>query len=338
MDPFLLSSYQFDLPSELIAKTPAAPRDHSRLMLLNRTTGKIDECRFYELPSLLQTGDTLVFNDTRVIPARLLGKREKGGNAEIFLLEEEKGGLWKALVKPGKKLQIGSKVYFGEDFAAEITVILEDGVRLIRFLHEAPFYDLLYRYGKIPLPPYIVREADKADEETYQTVYAASPGAVAAPTAGLHFTPSLLQHLNEKGIEEAHITLHVGLGTFKPIQVEDIRTHAMHHERYHISEQAATRINQTKGRIISVGTTSSRTLESVGKPIPAGSGETSIFIYPGYTFKATDALLTNFHLPGSSLLLLVSAFAGSELIREAYAKAIERKFRFYSYGDAMLIV
>lgn len=338
MDAFLLSSYQFNLPSDLIAKTPVEPRDHSRLMIVNRAKGTIEEARFFEFPQLLDKGDTLVFNDTKVIPARLLGKRDNGSGAEVFLIEEERPGEWRTLVKPGKKLQPGARVTFGPDFFCEVLAILEEGIRLVRFHHEGNFYELLQRYGKIPLPPYIDRPAEKKDEETYQTIYAAAPGAVAAPTAGLHFTPSTFDELNKKGIAQAHVTLHVGLGTFKPIQADDIRQHKMHQERYFITEEAAHTINQTPGRLICVGTTSSRTLESVGLPATSRTGETSIFIYPGYTFKATQALLTNFHLPGSSLLLLVSAFAGGELIKEAYTKAIERRFRFYSYGDAMLIL
>jgi len=340
MDPFLLSSYQFELPADLIAKTPMEPRDHSRLMIVNRAAGTIEECRFFELPQLLNSGDTLVFNNTRVIPARLLGQRENGGEAEVFLIEERKEGLWKALVKPGKKLQPRARVFFGPDFSCEIVEILKDGLRSIRFFHEEQnsFETLLHRYGKIPLPPYIDRAAEKKDEENYQTIYAASPGAVAAPTAGLHFTQRTFDDLAKKHIQRAEITLHVGLGTFKPLQVDDIREHVMHHERYFVTDVAAATINRNQGRLICVGTTSARTLESIGLPITAQQGETSIFIYPGYTFKAAQALLTNFHLPGSSLMLLVSAFAGRELIREAYAKAIERRFRFYSYGDAMLIL
>lgn len=338
MDPFLLSSYQYDLPKELIAKTPVQPRDHSRLMVVDRKTGSIEEGLFFEIPQLLNKGDTLVINDTKVIPARLLGKREKGGEAEVFLINAVEDGLWKALIRPSKKIPPGSKVIFGPDFYCEVHASIEEGVRLVRFYHQAPFESLLHQYGKMPLPHYIDRPVDKRDEETYQTIYAASPGAVAAPTAGLHFTFDRLAELNQKGIQQAKITLHVGLGTFKPVQVEDIRHHKMHTEQYVISKEAAQTINQTSGRIICVGTTSSRTLESVGRPVPSTSGETSLFIYPGYFFKVTDALITNFHLPGSSLLMLVSAFGGLELIREAYARAIERHFRFYSYGDAMLIL
>ena len=338
MDPFLLSSYQFDLPEDLIAKQPAEPRDHSRLMILDRKRQTIEEAKFFELPQFLNSGDLLIFNDTRVIPARLLGKREQGGAAEVFLIEEQKDGTWKALVKPGKKLPVGAWIYFGEDFKGEVVAILEEGLRLIRFHHQGEFYAALSRFGKLPLPPYMGREAEKKDEVSYQTIYAANPGAVAAPTAGLHFTKRVLGDLQFKGIGEAHLTLHVGLGTFKPIQVDDVREHQMHREKFFISETAAETINTVGGKRVCVGTTSARTLESVGVPVKAGSGDTSIYIYPGFIFSATEALLTNFHLPGSSLLLLVSAFAGSEFIREAYAKAIERRFRFYSYGDAMLIL
>ncbi len=334
---FSLTDYQFDLPQELIAQAPCNPRDSSRLMLVERATGRISECVFRDLPTLLEPGDCLVFNDTKVIPARLIGRRPGGGLAELLLIRRLPDATWEALGRPGRKLQLGTRLLFGPDFSAEIVELLPDGVRRVRFFGE--FESGLERYGRMPLPPYIQRETAASDKERYQTVYAANPGAIAAPTAGLHFTEELLNSL--KGISQAKVTLHVGLGTFKPVQVEDIRQHPMHQELCLIPEATADLLNGRTKRSICVGTTSCRTLESAADPkglIHAGSYETRLFIYPGYSFKATDALLTNFHLPGSSLLMLVSAFAGYELMREAYAKAIEKRFRFFSYGDAMLIL
>ncbi|MBS4168279.1 tRNA preQ1(34) S-adenosylmethionine ribosyltransferase-isomerase QueA [Parachlamydia sp. AcF125] len=341
--PYQLSSYHFDLPPELIAQHPCYPRDHSRLMIVDRKAGSLSELPFYELPHLLQKGDKLIFNNTKVIPARLLGRRTTGGQAEVFLKTQRSEGVWEVLVKPGKQLGKGSKVVFSETFSCEVIEVLTGGARCVRFFYEGDFQQALEKHGKIPLPKYIKREPDtQEDGESYQTVYAAHPGAVAAPTAGLHFTQPLLEQLKTQGIERIELTLHVGLGTFLPIKVEDIRKHQMHEESFMISDEAAMQLNEgLAGRLICVGTTSCRALESAaGRStiIQPGEYSTDIFISPGYKFRKMQALLTNFHLPCSSLLVLVSTFAGHELIREAYQKAVKEKFRFYSYGDAMLIL
>lgn len=341
--PYHLSSYHFDLPQELIAQHPCTPRDHSRLMVVDRGSGILSEIPFYELADFLQKGDSLIFNNTKVIPARLLGKRLTGGQAEVFLKAQRSDGTWEVLVKPGKQLGLGSKVIFSETFSCEIVDVLPEGARCVRFFHEGDFNQVLEQHGKIPLPKYIKREPDvKEDGERYQTVYAAHPGAVAAPTAGLHFTQPLLNRITSKGVERIEVTLHVGLGTFLPIKVEDIRDHQMHDESFFISVQAAQQLNNpSSGRQICIGTTSCRALESAAghsSIIQPGEYSTDIFISPGYQFRKMQALLTNFHLPCSSLLVLVSTFAGHELIREAYQKAVKEKFRFYSYGDAMLIL
>lgn len=343
-DPYSLSSYQFDLPPHLIAQYPCVPRDHSRVLIVDRATGNLSEMRFYELADLLQEGDSLVFNDTRVIPARLLGKREHGGEAEIFLLKRRSLDTWEAIGRPGKKLKVGSQVTFGEGFSCVVTEVLEGGGRVVRFNWKRTFEEALEQYGKLPLPPYIRQGTQElGDAECYQTVYAKHSGAVAAPTAGLHFTDSLLKRLSDKNIEQIKVTLHVGLGTFKPVQEEDIRLHPMHSEKFIISPEAADQLNQRSvtGKQICVGTTCCRALESACQKssiIQAGEYDTNIFIYPGYQFKYVQSMLTNFHLPGSTLLMLVSAFAGYDLMKEAYAKAIKENFRFYSYGDAMLIL
>lgn len=342
-DPYLLSSYQYELPQELIAQKPCHPRDHSRLMILNRHNGSIQEGVFKEIENLLSPEDRLIFNNTKVIPARLIGKKSTGAKVEIFLNKPLNADsfIWEAIVRPGRKLKTGSRVDFGEDFYAEILESTADGGRIVKFFCDGDFEQLLQKYGQMPLPHYIERDQPLSlDKSCYQTIYAKNPGAVAAPTAGLHFTSELLQKLEKKMIHQTWITLHVGLGTFRPVKTEDIREHHMHHERLMITSQAAEEINSTKGRKIAIGTTGCRTLESAssnGLIIP-GSFETNLFIYPGYKFKSVQGLLTNFHLPGSSLMMLVSAFAGREFIMEAYAKAIERKFRFFSYGDAMLIL
>lgn len=339
-----LSSYDFTFDESLIAKYPHTPRDESRLMIVDRSTGNLSEIMFKEISHLLGKGDALVFNDTKVIPARLIGKRESGGEAEIFLLKEIHTNHWRALVRPGKKLPTGSKVIFGNDLYCEINKVYDDGSRSVTFYGEKPFEELLERYGQIPLPQYMKRAPEEAiDSHRYQTVYAKNRGAVAAPTAGLHFTDSLLNTLTNKGVNQHHLTLHVGLGTFKPVQVEDVREHEMHSETCHINEETAATLNQigAQNKIISVGTTTCRTLESAARKkgvITPGSLDTDIFIYPGYDFKFTRALLTNFHLPKSTLLMLVSAFAGHDLIMEAYSKAVKEKYRFFSYGDAMLIL
>jgi S-adenosylmethionine:tRNA ribosyltransferase-isomerase len=343
-DLHLLSSYKFDLPEHLIANYPCTPRDHSRLMIVDRKSGIISEMKFFELKDFLEKDDSLVFNDTKVIPARLFGRRETGGIAEIFLTKLLRLDTWEALAKPGKKLKNNDKVYFGPDFSAEIIDSLDDGRKIVTFHYEGEFETLLAKYGSIPLPSYIKRDVDlKVDADRYQTVYAKSSGAVAAPTAGLHFTKELMDGLSNKGVLSNFITLHVGIGTFRPVQVDDIRQHKMHAEKVMISEKTAENLNAKlkNSRQICVGTTCCRSLESsVGSDgkISPGSHETSIFIYPGYKFKYVDHLLTNFHLPGSSLMMLVSAFAGYDLIMEAYQKAIKEKYRFFSYGDAMLII
>ncbi len=342
-DPFRLTSYHFDLPKELIAQTPSATRDQSRLMVIERATGRITEMVFRDLIDFLNDGDMLICNDTKVIPARLIGKRDGGGESEVFLIRRLEETLWEALVRPGRKLHAGSRVTFDADFFCEVLEVLPNGNRFIRFHCQGDFDLLLKKYGQMPLPPYIQREAGTTDADRYQTVYAAHSGAVAAPTAGLHFTREMLEMLMQKGVYQTTVTLHVGLGTFRPVQTEDIRQHQMHIERLIISSEAATQINQRPfgKRRICVGTTSCRALETASTMegvIAAGEYDTNIFIYPGYRFKHVQALLTNFHLPGSSLLMLVSAFAGYDLTMEAYAKAIKERFRFFSYGDAMLIL
>jgi len=346
-DLHLLSSYQFNLPQELIADYPCNPRDHSRLMVIDRASQNFTEMKFCELKDFLGKGDSLVFNDTKVIPARLIGTRQTGGLAEIFLTNRLPGfdNIWEVLAKPGKKLKINDKVLFGDDFCAEILDSLDDGRKLVKFHCQSENFDtLLDKYGQIPLPAYIKRSVEsQVDKERYQTVYASKAGAVAAPTAGLHFTNELIHDLEAKGVSKSFVTLHVGIGTFRPVQVDDIRQHRMHHEKVEISEATAIALNSKSKdkKQICVGTTCCRSLESSVNEqglIRSGSYETDIFMYPGYKFKYVDHLLTNFHLPGSSLLMLVSAFAGYELVMEAYKKAVKEKYRFYSYGDAMLII
>ncbi len=341
---FSLSSYQFDLPSDLIAQHPCLPRDSSRLMLVDRSTGHISEIVFRDIYDLLNNGDSLIFNNTKVIPARVIGTRKCGGAAEILLLRRHADAAWDVAAKPGRKLQKGAVISFGKDLAGEVVAVFEDGSRRIRFDHQGDFAQLLEKYGQIPLPPYIRKGVGGQDDKMwYQTVYAATPGAVAAPTAGLHFTHELLAKLKDKGIDQNYVTLHVGLGTFKPVQTEDIRLHKIHSEEFYISSETAQALNicKERSRQVCVGTTSCRVLETVADEtgsIRSGAYNTEIFIYPGYRFKYVRTLLTNFHLPGSSLLMLISAFAGYELMMEAYAKAIEKRFRFFSYGDSMLIL
>jgi S-adenosylmethionine:tRNA ribosyltransferase-isomerase len=343
-DLYSLSSYLFELPEELIAQHPCSPRDHSRVMVIDRKSGKISEMVFHELLDFLQAGDQLVFNNTKVIPSRLIGKRESGGITEVFITKLLPNGTWEVMARPGRKLRKGSKVIFGPDFSCEILDTLSDGGKIVRFLHQGNFDELLEKYGQIPLPHYIHREEQNAeDKENYQTMYAEVPGAVAAPTAGLHFTKEMLSKLAKKNISQPTVTLHVGIGTFRPVQSEDIRLHPMHSEHVIITPDAALKLNNRPldRRQICVGTTSCRALESASAEdgtIPAGEYDTSIFIYPGYRFKYVKSMLTNFHLPGSSLLMLVSAFAGYDLIMEAYSKAVREKYRFFSYGDAMLIL
>jgi len=340
----LLSSYQFPFDESLIAQHPATPRDSSRLMLIDRATGNISDHTFRDICDILQPNDSLIFNDTKVIPARLIGSRSGGGKTEVFLLQPMGDGSWKALVKPSKKLKPGSTVMFSSTFECEVLEQLPDGCRRVRFAHEGSFEDALEKYGQIPLPHYIKRAIhENIDKERYQTVYAHNPGAVAAPTAGLHFTEELLGKLKDNNVSQHYVTLHVGLGTFRPVQVEDVRHHTMHFERCSIPTDTATALNtrNPQNKQVCVGTTCCRLLESAARAegnIQAGNFETDIFIYPGYSFKYVDTLLTNFHLPGSTLLMLVSALAGYELTMEAYRKAVTDKYRFFSYGDAMLIL
>lgn len=338
----LVSDFDYALPEELIAQTPAPRRDHSRLLVLGRRDGRMAHRRFYELADYIQPGDTLVFNDTRVIPARLIGaKTDTGGKVEVFLLNRLAGDTWETLVKPGKKARPGTAIRFSDELSCEIVSGTDFGGRVVRFVFDGVFETILDRLGETPLPPYI--HETLADKERYQTVYARERGSAAAPTAGLHFTPELLARLKEKGAELAFVTLHVGLGTFRPVSVEDVSQHVMHREYYSVSPETAAIINRTRergGRVIAVGTTSVRTLESAaadGKVSP-GSGWTEIFIYPGYQFKLIDGLVTNFHLPKSTLLMLISAFAGRDNILAAYREAVARRYRFFSFGDAMLII
>ncbi|MDR1692840.1 MAG: tRNA preQ1(34) S-adenosylmethionine ribosyltransferase-isomerase QueA [Oscillospiraceae bacterium] len=337
------ADFSYDLPSELIAQSPSERRDHSRMMVINRATGELLHRKFYDLPCFLRAGDCLVLNNSRVIPARLLGHRIHGGVAEILLLGDLGGDRWDCLVKPGKNLKVGARVFFGGGkLTGEIERVGENGERVVRFTYDGMWNELLNELGAMPLPHYI--RAMPVDAERYQTVYADPPGSAAAPTAGLHFTPELLDGLRKQGIRTAEVTLHVGLGTFLPVKAEEITSHRMHTERYEIGGEAATLINRTRqegGRVVAVGTTSCRTLESAaGKDglVREGGGETDIFITPGYTFRAVDALITNYHLPRSTLLMLVSAFYSREGILAAYREAVRERYRFYSFGDAMLIL
>ncbi|NLY56869.1 MAG: tRNA preQ1(34) S-adenosylmethionine ribosyltransferase-isomerase QueA [Firmicutes bacterium] len=336
--------FDYYLPPELIAQQPVEPRDAARLIVLDRQTGEITETVFREIISFLEPRDLLVLNDTRVRPARLIGrKQDTGGVAEVLLLEPRGNDYWEALVKPGRRLKPGTVIEFGAqgELAAEIIDYTPSKGRIIRFVYTGDFDRLLHTLGEVPLPPYIHEEL--ADKERYQTVYSRQEGSAAAPTAGLHFTRELLAELGQHGIKMATVTLHVGLGTFRPVETEHVEEHRMHAEFYSVSPEAAALINQAKaegGRVIAVGTTSTRVLESVATTdgeVSPGSGWTDIFIYPGYTFKVVDALITNFHLPRSSLLMLVSAFAGRERILTAYNEAVRRRFRFFSFGDAMFI-
>lgn len=337
------SDFYFDLPLELIAQDPLEDRSSSRLLVLNKDTGAIEHHIFKEITDYLNPGDCLVINDTKVIPARLYGNKiGTDAKIELLLLKRKENDIWETLVKPGKKAKPGSKISFGGGLlTGEVLDVVEEGNRLIRFTYNGIFEEILDVLGQMPLPPYITHQLK--DKNRYQTVYAKHDGSAAAPTAGLHFTPELLAILKEKGVKIAHVTLHVGLGTFRPVKVEDVTQHHMHSEFYSIEESQAKLINDTKaagGRIISVGTTSCRTLESASGEngiVKAGSGWTDIFIYPGYRFKVLDCLITNFHLPESTLLMLVSALAGKEHILNAYETAVQERYRFFSFGDAMLI-
>ncbi len=336
------SDFYFDLPEELIAQTPLERRDASRLLVLDKTTGETVHRHFYDLPEYLEPGDCLVLNDSRVLPARLLGNRMTGGAVEVLLLRDLGDGKWECLTRPGRKTQPGVELTFGEGkLTATVTDALPDGNKVVQFHYDGIFLEILETLGKMPLPPYI--KAELEDQERYQTVYSRAIGSAAAPTAGLHFTPELLQQIADKGVHICYVTLHVGLGTFRPVKEEEITDHIMHSEYCEIPPETAEVIRQTKAagkRVIAVGTTSCRTLESFTTPegvTEAKGGWTDIFIYPGYTFKCIDALVTNFHLPESTLIMLVSALAGREHILSAYQKAVENRYRFFSFGDAMLI-
>lgn len=339
------SDYFYELPEELIAQTPVEPRDHSSMLVLDRKTGKTQHKHFYDVLDYLKPGDCLILNDSRVLPARIFGtKKDTGAHVEFLLLKCVGNNRWETLVKPGRKAKTGAEFVFSpEVLEGKITDVLEDGNRIIDFSCDGNFYTILEELGKMPLPPYITEELK--DQERYQTVYCHELGSAAAPTAGLHFTKELLKKIEEKGVKIGYVTLHVGLGTFRPVKAENITEHKMHSEHYHLPKETADLINETKkngGRVIAVGTTSCRTLESVaafndGK-ILESDGWTSIFIYPGYEFKVLDGLITNFHLPESTLIMLVSAFAGYEHVMSAYKEAVEKRYRFFSFGDAMLII
>lgn len=339
------SDFYYNLPEELIAQTPVTPRDHSRLMVVDRESGAITHRHFYNLCDILQKGDMLVMNDSRVLPARLYGEKVDNGTFIEFLLLEQKGDkLWEIICRPGKKAKVGTKFSFGGGkLLAEVVEVKPDGNRIVQFSCDGNFYTVLDEIGQMPLPPYITKKLE--DKERYQTVYSRELGSAAAPTAGLHFTKEMLQALREKGVETAFVTLHVGLGTFRPVKEDDVLQHKMHSEHYHLPQETVDKILQTKqngGRVIAVGTTSCRTLEAVatehdGKLV-AADGYTDIFIYPGYQFKVLDGLVTNFHLPESTLIMLVSALLGYEKTMHAYDVAVNERYRFFSFGDAMCIL
>ncbi|MBC8562048.1 tRNA preQ1(34) S-adenosylmethionine ribosyltransferase-isomerase QueA [Jutongia huaianensis] len=337
------ADFDYELPQELIAQDPLEQRDSSRLLILDKKTGERTHRIFHDIIDYLHEGDCLVINNTKVIPARLIGEREgTGGKVEVLLLKRKTDNVWETLVKPGKKARPGMRLSFGGGLLhAEVQEVVDEGNRLIRFEYEGIFEEILDQLGQMPLPPYITHQLK--DKNRYQTVYAKYEGSAAAPTAGLHFTEELLQQIQEKGVKIARVTLHVGLGTFRPVKVDDVTQHHMHTEFYHVSQEAADIINETKkqgGRVICVGTTSCRTIESAADGqgvVQATEGDTDIFIYPGYQFKVLDCLITNFHLPESTLLMLVSALAGKENIMAAYKEAVEMKYRFFSFGDAMFI-
>ena len=339
------SDFYYNLPEELIAQTPVTPRDHSRLMVVDRESGAITHRHFYNLCDILQKGDLLVMNDSRVLPARLYGEKVDNGTFIEFLLLEQKGDqLWEIICRPGKKAKVGTKFTFGGGkLLAEVVEVKPDGNRIVQFSCDGNFYTVLDEIGQMPLPPYITKKLE--DKERYQTVYSRELGSAAAPTAGLHFTKEMLQALREKGVETAFVTLHVGLGTFRPVKEDDVLQHKMHSEHYHLPQETVDKILQTKqngGRVIAVGTTSCRTLEAVatehdGKLV-AADGYTDIFIYPGYQFKVLDGLVTNFHLPESTLIMLVSALLGYEKTMHAYDVAVKERYRFFSFGDAMCIL
>lgn len=336
-----VEDYDYYLPQELIAQTPIEPRDHSRLLLVDRTKKTVEHKHFYDLVSYLQPGDLLIMNDTKVIPARLIGHKETGAKVEVFLLHRHSQDTWEALVRPGKKLLPGATVSFGDKLQAEILDKTDFGGRMVRFIFDGVFEEILDELGQTPLPPYIHEQLQ--DKSRYQTVYAKVDGSAAAPTAGLHFTPELMQLIRDKGVDIGFVTLHVGLGTFRPVSAKDIRDHVMHSEYFVVSDETVQKVAQARqrgGRVIAIGTTAVRTLESAaehGGMIRAGAGVTNIFIYPGYDFQVVNALVTNFHLPQSTLMMLVSALAGRERMLDVYRQAVEEKYRFFSFGDAMFI-
>lgn len=336
----LVTDFDYELPQELIAQHPMEPRDHSRLLVVDKKTGEIEHKHFYDLVNYLKLGDVLVFNDTRVIPARLHGTKDTGAHVEVFLLTRRDATDWEVLVRPGKKLQVGAKINFSDELSCEVIEHTDFGGRVVRFKYDGIFEEILDRLGETPLPPYIT--APLEDKERYQTVYNRERGSAAAPTAGLHFTKELLQKIKEIGCEEVFVTLHVGLGTFRPVSEAKIEDHKMHKEFYTVSQEAADAVNKAKAegrRIIAVGTTAVRTLEAAGADgqLHAGSSWTNIFIYPGYKFRLVDDLVTNFHLPQSTLLMLVSTLSTREIMLQTYKKAVEEKYRFFSFGDAMFI-
>ena len=339
-----LDDFDYQLPDDLIAQRPLAERDASRLMVVHRGTGEIEHVQFSDLPLFLTPGDLLVLNNTRVIPARLYGKkRSTGARIEMFLVHEQKPDHWQALIRPVKRVQRNTVIEFGENLCARIVQKQSDGSCLVKLVYEGQFREVLAELGQVPLPPYIKREPDADDQERYQNVYAANDGAVAAPTAGLHFTQNLLQRLAQMGVERTELTLHVGLGTFQPVKVEQVEHHEMHEEYFQFPQMTADSVNACKaqgGRVVAIGTTSVRTLESTATQgrVGACSGATALFVYPGYEFQIVDVMITNFHLPRSTLLMLVTAFGGYDLIMRAYREAVQQRYRFYSYGDAMLIL
>lgn len=337
-----VADFNYDLPEELIAQTPIEKRDESRLMVLNRENKTIEHKKFKDIISILKPGDVLVRNNTKVIPARLYGKKETGANVEFLLLNNIEGDIWECIVRPGNKLHVGTKVIFGDGLLeAEILDIMPGGTRKVRFKYEGIFNEILDKIGLMPLPPYIHEELKQKDR--YQTVYAKYDGSAAAPTAGLHFTEELIKELEEKGVVIANVTLHVGIGTFRPVKEENVENHKMHSEHFYIKKEDVDKINNAKkngNRVIAVGTTSCRVLESIADEkgmVKEVEGDTKIFIYPGYKFKCLDGLITNFHLPQSTLLMLVSAFAGKDYIMGAYEEAVRKRYRFFSFGDAMFI-
>jgi S-adenosylmethionine:tRNA ribosyltransferase-isomerase len=342
-----INEFAYKLPVDLIAQYPAEKRENARLMVIHRDSGAIEHRRFYDILDYLSPGDCLVMNNSKVLPARLIGNKETMGiEVEFLLLKRKQGDVWEAMVRPGRRLKPGDRVRFSEEplLCATILDYGDDGTRIVEFKYEGIFLEILEKVGKMPLPPYIQRESGERDRERYQTVYCKIEGSVAAPTAGLHFTGELLDRIKAKGVHLAYVTLHVGIGTFRPVKCENIEEHRMHFEEYWIDEETADLINKTKasgGKIFSVGTTSTRTLESAASEdgtIKAGHGNTDIFIYPGFKFRVIDSQITNFHLPKSTLLMLVSAFYDREKILEAYKLAVKERYRFFSYGDAMLLL